>query len=156
MAGNKVWICSSEQNRAISESRRLMKKIHELCMKVKLELGEITQKEFTAPASQQNTGDDTFVVAGGAADTVTQVPGTDSELDSDVPNGYWQGSVYWMELGKPFLESQVVEGIFTVKGRGIEFTDEEGNLSTLKYNILTLATTCQNPEPCMAEIFVMQ
>jgi len=23
-------------------------------------------------------------------------------------------------------------------------------------NILTLATTCANPEPCMAEVFVMQ
>jgi hypothetical protein len=52
VAGSKVWICSSEQNRAVAEARKLMKKIHELCMKVKLELGEISQKEFSAPASQ--------------------------------------------------------------------------------------------------------
>lgn len=77
-------------------------------------------------------------------------------MKSDVPNGYWEGSVFWLELGKPFLESEPIEGTFKVKDRYTTFTDNDGNIQDLKFNILTLATTCQNPEPCMAEIFIMQ
>jgi hypothetical protein len=60
-----------------------------------------------------------------------------------------------MLLGKPFLESEVVDGMFIVKDRHITFTDEDDPVP-LKINILTLATTCINPEPCMCETFVMQ
>lgn len=69
-----------------------------------------------------------MVVAGGATDQVTQTAGTDTKLKSDVPNGYWEGSVYWLEIGKPFLETVVVEGTFTVKGRDNIFTDDDGNV----------------------------
>jgi len=61
-----------------------------------------------------------------------------------------------MELGKPFLDSVVIDGIFKVKDREIVFSDETGNLQPLKMNLLTSTNTCSNPEPCMLEIFVMQ
>jgi hypothetical protein len=76
-------------------------------------------------------------------------------LKSDVPNGYWEGTVHWMLLGKPFLESEVVDGMFIVKDRHLTFTNENDPVP-MKINILTLATTCINPEPCMCETFVMQ
>jgi hypothetical protein len=52
VSGNKVWICSAETVRAIGENRELMIKIHQLCMKVKLELGEISPAQFASAASQ--------------------------------------------------------------------------------------------------------
>jgi len=125
-------------------------------MKVKLELGEITEKQFNSPASQENTDKGTAIVTGGGAAAAAPAQGTDTKLKKDVGNGYWEGSVHWMLLGLPFLESKTVDGMFIVKDRQITFTDETGIIQPLKLNILTLATTCLNPEPCMAEMFVMQ
>jgi hypothetical protein len=59
-----------------------------------------------------------------------------------------------MLLGKPFLESKVYDGMFIVKDRHIELTDDNQVLTPIKINILQLATTCINPEPCMLEVFI--
>jgi len=61
-----------------------------------------------------------------------------------------------MELGKAYLDSDVVSGQFYVKGRKVQFTDDDQEIPNLKLNILTLATTCANPEPCMLEVFLVQ
>lgn len=106
-------------------------------MKVKLELGEISATEFGASASQENEDGGTAIVTGGAAgNSESAAAGTDPKLKTDPPNGYWEGSVHWMLLGKPFLESTVYDGMFIVKDRHIELTDDEQVLTPLKINIL--------------------
>jgi len=49
-------------------------------------------------------------------------------LKKDVANGYWEGSVHWMLLGLPFLESKPIDGLFIVKDRHISFSDDDANI----------------------------
>jgi hypothetical protein len=50
--GDKAFICSTNPNRAISQSRRLMKAMHNKCMALALESGDISEAAAASTSSE--------------------------------------------------------------------------------------------------------
>jgi len=132
------YMCVKNPVRTISKARSLLKAIHMLCIRAKLEDGLLDAED----ANSQMEEDD-GVVMGGMDDG-------DEEYDPE--NGLITTASAWMELGGTMAEAEVQNGAFKLFRRKIQFIAEDGQIK--QHNILNMHITCLTDEPCLLETFI--
>jgi len=111
-------MCISNPIRPVYKARTLLKKMHQLCIKNKLELGQVAPEEVSGPTEEENG-----VATGGQAEAPIVGAGADAALVDDSANGNWKGTCVWMVLGKAPSQSEPREGLATLQGRSVTFDD---------------------------------
>lgn len=148
-AGIRNVVCINQPVRPVVKARKLLKAIHELCIKGKLEEGDVAAILAQSPVDEQQEGN-TAITTGGLVDYI------DPTLKSDPANGNWSGEVYWIELGNAVVESNAVEGSLLVKGRMVKLTDADNNVLPIELNLLQYYNRCNSNEPCTLENWMVK
>lgn len=115
-----------------------------MCLKAKLNAGDITDKEFDQISIEHLSANGAALISGGVNEIID-----DPDLQFNISQGKWKGQVTFMELFQSISESNGCTGSLNLNKRELSISSE--NCDNVSHNILSLFFQCNTKEPCDLE-----